>query len=39
MAGGPGKLRKTTKPDSDYVWNGFGAIGSLVVYLELPIGD
>ena len=39
MAGGPGKLRGTTKPDGDYVWNGSGAIGSSVVYFELQIGD
>ena len=36
MAGGPGKLRKTTKPDGDYVWNGFGTIVASVVYLEAP---
>ena len=39
MAGGPGKLRGTTKPDGDHVWNGSEAIGSLVVYFELQIGD
>ena len=39
MARGPGKLRETTKPDGDYVWNGFGATGSSVVYLKLQIGD
>ena len=39
MARGPGKLRGTTKPDGDHVWNSFGAIGSSVVYLELQIGD
>ena len=36
MAGGPGKLRETTKPDDDHVWNGSEAIGSLVVYLVAP---
>ena len=36
MAGGPGKLRGTTKPDGDHVWNGSGAIGSSVVYLVAP---
>ena len=39
MAGGPGELRGTTKPDGDHVWNGSGVIWSLVVYLELQIGD
>ena len=39
MAGGLGKLRETTKPDGEHVWNGFGAIESLVVYLELQISD
>ena len=39
MAGGPSELRRTTKPDGEYVWNGSGAIQSLVVYLELQIGD
>ena len=39
MAGGPGKLRETTKPDGDHIWNGSGTIRSLVVYLELQIGD
>ena len=36
MAGGPGKLRGMTKPDDEYVGNGSGAIGSLVVYLAAP---
>ena len=36
MAGGPGELRGTTKPDDEYVWNGFGAIGNLVVYFVAP---
>ena len=39
MAGDPGELRETTKPNGNYVWNGSGAIGSLVVYLELQIGN
>ena len=39
MVGGPGELRGTTKPDGDHVWKGSGAIGNLVVYLELQIGD
>ena len=39
MAGGLGKLRGITKLDSDHVWNGSGAIGSLVIYLEFQIGD
>ena len=39
MAEGPGELRGTTKLDGDHVWNGSGAIGSSVVYLELQIGD
>ena len=39
MAEGPGELRGITKPDGDHVWNGSGAIGSLVVYLELQMGD
>ena len=39
MAGGPGKLRGTTKPDNDYVWNGSGMIEGLVVYLKSNIGD
>ena len=33
MAGGPGELRKTTIPDDEYIGNGSGAIGSMVVYL------
>ena len=36
MAGGPGELRGTTKPDGEYVGNGSGAIGSVVVYLAAP---
>ena len=36
MAGGPGKLYGTTKPDGEYVGNGSGAIGSAVVYLAAP---
>ena len=39
MARDPGELRGTTKPDDDHVLNGSGAIGSLVVYLELQIVD
>ena len=39
MAGGLGELRMTIIPDGEYVGNGSGAIGSLVVYLELQIGD
>ena len=39
MARGPCKLCKTTKPDGGHVWNGFRAIGSSIVYLELQIGD
>ena len=39
MAGGPGKLRGTTKLDSNHVWNDSEVIGSLVLYLELQIGD
>ena len=39
MTGGPGKLHKTTKSDGDHVGNGFGAIGSSVVYLDLQVGD
>ena len=39
MAGGPGELRGTTKPDDEHVWNGSGAIRSSVVYHELQIGD
>ena len=36
MAGGPGELRGTTKPDVEYVGNGSGAIGSTLVYLAAP---
>ena len=36
MVGGPGKLREMTKSNAEHVWNGFGAIGSLVVYLATP---
>ena len=39
MAGGPGELRGTTKPDNDHVWNGSGTIEGSVVYLESQIGD
>ena len=39
MAGGPGELHGTTKPDGDHVWNGSGTIVDSVVYLELQIGD
>ena len=39
MAEGPGELCGTTKPDGEHVWNGFGAIGSLIVYFELQIRD
>ena len=39
MAGALSKLRGTTKPDSGYVRNGSGAIGSAVVALQLQIGD
>ena len=39
MAGGPGGLRGTTKPDGGYVGNGSGAIGSAVIALQLQIGD
>ena len=39
MAGGLGKLHWITKLDSDHVWNGSGSIGSLIIYLELQIGD
>ena len=39
MAGGPGELCRTIKPDGDYIWNGSGAIEGLVVYFELQIGD
>ena len=38
-AGGPNKLRGTTKPDGDHVWNGSGVIEGSIVYLELQIGD
>ena len=34
MAGGPGKLRRTTKPDGDHIWNVSGMIEGLVVYFE-----
>ena len=39
MAGDPDELHEMTKPDGDHVWNSSGAIGSLVVYLELLIDD
>ena len=39
MAGGPGELRETTKPDVGYIGNGSGAIGSAVVALQLQISD
>ena len=39
MAGGPGKLCGTTKPDGNHVWNGSGTIKGLVVYLEFQIDD
>ena len=38
MAGDLGKLRGTTKPDSDHVWNGSGTIKSLAGSLESQIG-
>ena len=39
MAGNCGELRGTTKPDGDSVWNGFGMIESLIVYLETQINN
>ena len=39
MAGGPGELRGTTKPDGGYVGNSSGAIGSAVGALQLQIDD
>ena len=39
MAGSPGKLRRTTKPDGDHIWNGSRTIEGLVVYFETQIGD
>ena len=39
MAGDPGKLRKTIKPDGNHVWNSFGTIEGFVVYYETQIGD
>ena len=39
MAGSPSELRRTTKLDGDYIWNGSETIEGLVVYLELQIGD
>ena len=39
MARGPGKLRGTTKSNDDHIWDGFGIIKGLVVYLEIQIGD
>ena len=39
MTRDPGKLHRTTKPDSDGVWNGFKTIGGLVVFFKCQIGD
>ena len=39
MFGSPGKLRGTTKPDGNYVWNGSKMIEGSVVYLEIQIDD
>ena len=39
MAEVSGKLRRTTKLDGNYVWNGSRIIEGLVVYLELQISD
>ena len=39
MAGGPGGLHGTTKPNGGYIGIGSGAIGSAVVALQLQIGD
>ena len=39
MTGSLGELHGTTKPDGDHVWNGSGAIWSLVVYLVTPVDD
>ena len=38
MDRGPGKLRGTTKPNGDYVWNSSGIIEGLVVYLSWAVG-
>ena len=35
----PSKVCETTKPDGDYVWNGFGTIEGLVVYFETQIDN
>ena len=39
MAGGPSKLRGTTKPDDDHVWNGSGIIEDLASSLESQVDD
>ena len=39
MAGGPSKLRETTKPDGDEVWNGFRTIEDSIVYLKTQRSD
>ena len=36
MTEGHGKLREMTKPNGDHIWNDFGMIEGLVVYLEAP---
>ena len=39
MAGGPGELCGTIKPDGDDVWNGSGIIEDSAGSLESQIGD
>ena len=39
MAGGPGRLRGTTEPDGNHVWNGSGTIEDSASSLEFQIGD